>query len=123
MGDTQSNLKITTVQNHQASNTISKLNIKGVLDDQAKLMSDNTIIVDKNLKNITAEQMNKNLMLNENAHATSIPKLEINSNNVSCKHGATIKMLDSSELFYLQSRGIEKPEAERLLVEAFLRHN
>jgi len=38
---------------------------------------------------------------------------------VRCTHGATIGKVDFNQLFYLQTRGIPKPEAERLIVEGF----
>ncbi|MBU1007890.1 SufD family Fe-S cluster assembly protein [Candidatus Dependentiae bacterium] len=120
LGDQKSNFKLTTKQHHQASNTTSKLIMKSVLDEQAKLISDSVITVDKKIKNVTAEQTNKNLMLHPKARVISMPKLRVNSKDVSCKHGATVSTIDQEQLFYLQSRGIEKKEAERILIEAFL---
>jgi len=121
LGDKTSSLKFCTKQNHKASNTTSKLVLKGVLDDEAKLSCNSIISVDKNLEKIKCEQINKNLILDGAPHVVSIPKLEINTQDVSCKHGATISHIDEEELFYLQSRGIKKVDAERILVEAFLR--
>ena len=120
LGDDESKFKLTTTQHHQASDTESYLTVKGVLDDQAKLVSDNTIIVDKKLEGVSAKQENKNLMLNKNARVISIPKLKINSQKVSCSHGATVGPLDPDSLFYLQSRGLGMRDAEQVLVEAFL---
>ncbi|MCK4517295.1 SufD family Fe-S cluster assembly protein, partial [Candidatus Babeliales bacterium] len=120
LGDDESEFKLTTTQHHQASETESFLVIKGVLDNQAKLVSDNIIIVDKKLTGVLAKQENKNLMLNKNARVISIPKLKINSQKVSCSHGATVSPLDPDALFYLQSRGVGSCEAEQMLVEAFL---
>lgn len=122
LGDQASECNITTIQHHQASHTTSKLTVKGVLDEQAKLISDNTIVVDNHLEKIIAEQNNKNLMLHNKAHAIAIPKLIINSQQVECKHGATAHSLDQETLFYLQSRGIEQEEAIRILIDAFLTH-
>lgn len=121
LGDQKSSFHILTTQHHKASHTTSKLITKSVLDD-AKFLSDNTIIVDKNLEKIIAEQENKNLVIGKNSHAVSIPKLEIDSQDISCKHGASIKSLDKNELFYLQSRGLEKKDAEKILIESFLNY-
>jgi len=120
LGDQISEFNITTTQHHQASHTTSNVVVKGVLSDQAKLVSDNTIVVDKKIKDIIAKQKNKNLMLGRNAHVISIPKLKIESKKVACDHSVTINSLNQEELFYLQSRGIEKIDAEHLLIEAFL---
>jgi hypothetical protein len=121
LGDETSEFSLTTTQHHRASSTTSKLVVKGVLDDSAKLISNNTIIVDKNVKAVVAEQSNKNLMLSSKARAISIPQLAINSESVSCKHGVTVSSINKDELFYLQSRGLVECDAERLLIEAFLR--
>lgn len=118
LGDQASQFHLATKQYHYASNTTSKLEVKGVLDDHAKLVSDNKIVVTKDLHNVVAEQTNKNLLLCDNAHVITIPKMEIDSQDVACKHGASVTALDPNALFYLQSRGIQ--DAERMLIEAFL---
>ena len=47
------------------------------------------------------------------------PELQIFADDVRCTHGATIGQLDAESLFYLQSRGIGKGQARRLLTYAF----
>ena len=42
-----------------------------------------------------------------------------NSTMVACKHAATSGPLEEPELFYLQTRGLDRSEAERTLVLAF----
>ena len=59
-------------------------------------------------------------MLSDHAEIDSKPMLEIYADDVKCSHGATAGDLDDTQLFYLQSRGIPRDEARRLLVEAFL---
>jgi Fe-S cluster assembly protein SufD len=41
------------------------------------------------------------------------------ANDVRCTHGATIGRVDRNELFYLMTRGLSRPEAERLIVRGF----
>ena len=57
--------------------------------------------------------------LRTNAHADSIPGLEIMANDVRCTHGATLGRVDRDELFYLMTRGLSRAEAERLIVRGF----
>jgi Fe-S cluster assembly protein SufD len=64
-------------------------------------------------------QSNKNLVLDKESRADSIPGLEIMADDVRCTHGATVGKIDPAEVFYLNSRGIPKDEAERLIVEGF----
>ncbi len=44
----------------------------------------------------------------------------IDAEKVKAAHGATVGQLDAQALFYLQSRGIPKPDARALLMQAFL---
>ena len=55
----------------------------------------------------------------QSASQTSIPGLEILADDVRCTHGATVGKIDPEQVFYLLSRGIPYPEAERLIVEGF----
>ena len=49
-----------------------------------------------------------------------MPGLEILADNVRCTHGATSGQIDEDEMFYLRSRGIPVPVAQRLIVTGFL---
>jgi Fe-S cluster assembly protein SufD len=69
---------------------------------------------------VQASQVNKNLLLSPGARALSIPKLEIETDDVQCRHDATIGKLNAEQLFYLQSRGLSHAQAQHDLVEAFL---
>src|SRR5262249_29039225 len=59
-------------------------------------------------------------LLSDDAEANSMPGLEILADNVRCTHGATSGQIDEDELFYLRSRGIPVPMAQRLIVTGFL---
>jgi Fe-S cluster assembly protein SufD len=67
-----------------------------------------------------AYQTNRNLLLSEHAQATSLPNLEIEADDVRCSHASTVGHLDQEELFYIMTRGVSRPEAERLVVFGFL---
>jgi Fe-S cluster assembly protein SufD len=38
---------------------------------------------------------------------------------VRCTHGSTTSSVDEEEVFYLQSRGLPRAQAERMIVEGF----
>ena len=48
-----------------------------------------------------------------------MPALEIGANDVRAYHGATIGAIDAEQLFYLESRGIERVAAERMIALGF----
>ena len=108
-----------TTQEHAAPNTTSDLFFKGVLADHARAVWRGVIRVDKGAQKTDAYQENRNLLLSHDAHADSIPGLEIEANDVRCTHGATIGQIDRLQLFYLMSRGLSREQAERLIVRGF----
>lgn len=59
------------------------------------------------------------LLLSERAHIDSVPALEIAANDVKAYHGATVGALDAEQIFYLESRGIERTAAERMIALGF----
>lgn len=113
------NLTYLTRQDHMAPNTFSDLLYKGGLKDQSRIVWRGMIRVEKDAQKTDAYQKNDNLMLSEAARADSIPGLEIEANDVRCTHGATAGQVDDAMIFYLQSRGIRRDEAVRLIVEGF----
>lgn len=109
-----------TEQNHLKSNTSSCLCIKAVLMNNSLLNCQNKIFVAEKLDGVFARQINKNLLLDSSADVFTQPQLEVLSDNVKCKHGASVKSLDDDQLFYLNLRGLNLDESKKLLVEGFL---
>jgi Fe-S cluster assembly protein SufD len=109
-----------TRQHHRTGNTMSDLMFKNVLRDSARTNYVGTIKVEKNANGTNAYQANRNLVLSEKVKCDTRPILEIESNQLRCTHGATVGRLDENQLFYLQSRGLSKPQATDALIEAFL---
>jgi Fe-S cluster assembly protein SufD len=109
-----------TTQEHAAPHTVSDLAFRGVLRDRATAVWSGMIKVDPGAQRTDAFQESRNLLMNDGAHADAIPGLEIEANDVRCTHAATVARLDESQLFYLQSRGLDRAEAQRLLVGGFL---
>jgi Fe-S cluster assembly protein SufD len=117
--DGEQHLDYDTFQEHIAPNTTSDFAFKGALRDQATAVWRGMIKVEKDAQKTNAYQENRNLILSEQAHADSIPGLEIEANDVRCTHGATISPVNRDELFYAMARGISRGEAERLIVRGF----
>jgi Fe-S cluster assembly protein SufD len=108
-----------TLQIHQAPSTKSDLLYKNALRGTARTIFSGLIVVDPDAQQTDAYQSNRNLMLSDHAEACSLPGLEIQANDVRCTHGATSSRIDPEQEFYLQSRGIAKPDADELLTFGF----
>ena len=108
-----------TQQNHLAPHTTSDLLFKGALKGKSRSVWQGMIYVAPNAQKTDGYQANRNLVLDDQARADSIPGLEILADDVRCTHGATVGKLEQEPLFYLKSRGIPQREAEQLVVEGF----
>jgi Fe-S cluster assembly protein SufD len=117
--DGAQHLDYDTLQRHIAPNTTSDFAFKGALRDKARAVWRGMIRVEQEAQKTNAYQENRNLLLSPNAHADSIPGLEIDANDVRCTHGATVSQVDRDELFYCMARGLSRGEAERLIVRGF----
>lgn len=106
-----------TVHHHLGQHTRSNLDFKTVLKDRSRSAYTGLIRIEKEADYSEAYQENRNLLLSETCRADSIPELEILTQEVQCKHGATVGPLNPEHLFYLMSRAIPRDEAIRIIVE------
>jgi Fe-S cluster assembly protein SufD len=117
--DGEQHLDYDTFQEHIAPNTTSDFAFKGALRDEATAVWRGMIRVEEDAQKTNAYQENRNLMLSDEAHADSIPGLEILANDVRCTHGSTTGRVDREQLFYAMARGLTRHDAERLIVRGF----
>ena len=118
-GDSDQHFDHHTLQHHAAPHAHSDLLFKGALTDAGSSVFRGLIRVDKGAQLTDAYQTNRNLLLSEGSHASALPNLEIEADDVRCSHGATIGQVEDGQLFYLMSRGLTRRQAERLLVFGF----
>lgn len=109
-----------TRHRHLAGRTWSNIDFKAVADASARSSYTGLIRIEQDARGSEAYQENRNLLLSGSSRADSIPELEILNQDVSCSHGATVAPVDSEQIFYLQSRGLDPDEALRLVVRGFL---
>ncbi|HJX08544.1 MAG TPA: Fe-S cluster assembly protein SufD [Actinomycetota bacterium] len=108
-----------SVQDHAAANCTSDLLYKGALRDHSRAVYSGWVHVRPGAQKTNAMQTSRNMVLSESAKADAIPNLEIEANDVRCGHAASVGPVEEETLFYLQSRGIPRDEAERLVVTGF----
>lgn len=108
-----------TLVNHEEPNCESHQDYKSILSGRSTNAFNGKIMVEKIAQKTNAYQQNDNILLSDKATVYTKPQLEIFADDVRCSHGCTIGQLDSDAIFYLQSRGIPKKEAEALLTYAF----
>lgn len=109
-----------TLQHHAAHRAFSDVLFKGALRDDSSAVYSGIIVVDPGAQKTDAYQTNRNLLLDRDANAVSIPQLEIAANDVKCSHGSTTGPVPEDQRFYLMSRGLKPEVAEHVLVTGFL---
>jgi len=108
-----------TQQNHNAPLTNSDLLFKGAARDTARTVWQGMIKSLPKMQKIDGYQASRNLLLSEDARMDGIPGLEIEADDVACSHAATFGTLEEEPIFYLMSRGIERPTAELMVIDGF----
>jgi Fe-S cluster assembly protein SufD len=108
-----------TRQYHVAPRTTSTLLSKGAVADRSRSVYTGLIEIEKGAKRTDARQTNHNLLLSPAAHADSVPNLEIRENDVMCAHASSVGPLDEMQRWYLESRGVSREDAQRLLIQGF----
>jgi len=109
----------TTIDHAQPHGSSREL-YKGLLGGRSRGVFDGKIIVRPDAQKTDARQVNRNLLLSEEALVNTKPQLEIRANDVKCTHAATIGQIDREMLFYIRSRGIDESTARGLLMRAFV---
>lgn len=112
-------LDFRTLQDHQAAKTTSDLLFMGAVADRSHSVYSGLIRMRRGAIRSDAMQTNHNLVLDEGAHADSVPNLDIEENDVRCSHASTVGPVSEDQLYYLESRGVDPEVAERLIVAGF----
>lgn len=110
-------------QHHHAKNSFSKVEAKFVLLGTSSSFYRGTISIEEEARGSQAEQYQSALMASKDARTCAIPSLEIKTNEVHCKHGSAAAHIQEEDLWYLLSRGFERTQAQKLLIEGFLKES
>ena len=105
---------------HAKPYTTSRELYKGILDGKSRSVFHGSIIVREGAEKVDAHQIDKNLLLSNEAEADTKPAFWIYCDDVKCGHGAACGQMDDTALFYLRSRGIDENSARRMLTQAFI---
>ncbi len=104
-----------TYIHHQKGANQSVQHYKSVLTDESHSVFRGRVRIEPDAQKANSEQLNNNLLLTRTAHADSVPQLEIYADDVKAGHGSTMGQLNTDEIFYFLSRGINQTQAVRML--------
>ena len=104
---------------HEYENTTSNQQIKGLAVGESIVSLTAGIEIPKNTNGCEGYQNHRGILLSDKAKIVATPQLEIWSEDVICSHGSAVGPLPEEQLFYLESRGLKKMEAEKILLSSF----
>lgn len=104
---------------HRAPGCTSDELFRAVVDGEATGVFQGKIMVKREAQKTDGHMASNAILLADGATMNNKPELEIFADDVQCAHGATCGALDEDLLFYLQSRGLPRKEAESLMLQAF----
>ncbi len=105
---------------HVGLDTDGQISQRGVLSGKTTAIFNAIGEIDNGATRANAEQESRVLMLSGDARGDANPILLIDEDDVTAGHAASVGRVDDMQLYYLQSRGISKEEAERLVIHGFL---
>ena len=105
---------------HQVAHCTSHEVFRGIMADKSSATFNGKIHIFQDAQKSDAYLNNKNLLLTNEAEINTKPELEIYADDVKCAHGATVAQIDDKSVYYLQTRGIERKKARKMLSVAFI---
>lgn len=111
---------ITVRVENLAPNAIGNIVNYGISQDDAHLAFNGVGKIHKGMNGGDNQQETRVLNLSRTAEAIANPFLLIDEGDITAGHAASIGQIDEEQVYYLQSRGLSKIEAEKLIVSGFL---
>lgn len=109
----------TTIE-HEVANGTTEENVRGIAAGNARAVFNGRIHIHRDAQKTLAELNNRNLLMSDKAEINTKPELEIYADDVRCAHGATVAEVDKRSLYYLQTRGISREQAQVMLSFGFI---
>jgi Fe-S cluster assembly protein SufD len=109
----------TLVVEHVPPDCRSSEYFKQIVDGAGTGVFQGRISVAREAQKTDGAMKSQTILVSDDAAMYNKPELEIFADDVACGHGATCGSLDPQQLFYAMARGLPRPQAEALLLEAF----
>ena len=104
---------------HAAPRGVSREFYRAIVADDAVGVFQGKVVVAPGAQKTDGAMKSQAVLLSPQAQMNAKPELEIFADDVVCGHGATVASIDPEHVFYLQTRGIPRADAEAMLLEAF----
>jgi Fe-S cluster assembly scaffold protein SufB len=117
--EAQEHLDTFAVDLHETGPSGGDVHWRGAATGQSRASFEGLIQIDPGAQKTHTYLQIHTLMLSSKARLDAIPSVLVSADDVSASHGGTVGELDEASIFYMASRGLDRPSAVRLLVEGF----
>ncbi len=105
---------------HFAKNTSSKITSKSISKGSGRASYRGLIKVAKGCTGVKSNVECDALLLDEHSRTDTYPYMEIDEEDVSISHEASVSKISETQLFYLRSRGLSEDQASMMIVNGFI---
>ena len=105
---------------HFAPHTTSKITSKSISKGSGQASYRGLVKVHKGAHHVKNSVVCDALLLSENSRTDTFPYIEVEEDDVSIGHEASVSKVGEEQLFYLMSRGLSEEEATTMVVSGFI---
>lgn len=102
----------------KANNCTTNINIFSFLFNYSRVLIDWVIKIKEGIKWLDCNLKEENIIVWKNIRVKASPKLLVDSNDLIASHSCKVEHLDQDKLFYLESRGVDKEDSIKILLES-----
>jgi len=104
---------------HETGPSGGDVHWRGAASGESRASFEGLIQIDPGAQQTHTYLQIHSMMLSPKARVDAIPSVLVSSDDVSASHGGTVGELDEAAIFYMQTRGLDRPAAVRVIVEGF----
>jgi Fe-S cluster assembly scaffold protein SufB len=112
-------LDVFAVDLHETGPSGGDVHWRGAATGHSRASFEGLIQIDPGAQQTHTYLQIHSMMLSPTARVDAIPSVLVSADDVSASHGGTVGELDEAAIFYMQSRGLDRPAAVRVIVEGF----
>jgi Fe-S cluster assembly protein SufD len=117
--EAEEHLDVFAVDLHETGPSGGDVHWRGAATGSSRASFEGLIQIDPGAQQTHTYLQIHSMMLSPKARVDSIPSVLVSADDVSASHGGTVGELDEAAIFYMQSRGLDRPSAVRVIVEGF----
>ncbi|MCW3017993.1 MAG: uncharacterized protein JWN10_301 [Solirubrobacterales bacterium] len=112
-------LDVFAVDLHETGPSGGDVHWRGTATGESRASFEGLIQIDPGAQQTHTYLQIHSMMLSPKARIDAIPSVLVSADDVSASHGGTVGELDETAIFYMQTRGLDRPTAVRVIVEGF----